>query len=464
MNLFNTERYLHKNEIQGQIPHFKKVLLDVIKIVWPAMIEAFLVALVTMFDGIMVSEISNSASAAVTLTKQPIYLMLSFITALNICVTALMARRKGEQDSNSANRIIHTSIVISTIISILLTIVFLVFIDPILWGMGANKDTFTYAKDYLTIITIGFIFNALRLTICSYFRGVGNTHISLYTNIIANVINIFFNYCLIMGRLGFPRLELKGAAIATVIGNFVAFIISLLISLHKDPYTHFSFKKLFKINFNDIKVVTKLLPSATIEQMVMRIGFILFAIIVNYLGTNATYVHGVCSDINSLLFTLADGLAIGASAIVGQKLGEKRADLAIVYSRVSMLFGTFIAFLAAIIMIIFKKNLILMYQPETDELLNMAENIMIIAAVTTLIQNTQWVLTGILRGCGDSKFTAKSSLLSIAIVRPLISGALCYLTPLHLYGAWIGMFIDQAIRLSLNIYRFKSRKWLKIKF
>ena len=72
MRFFDTSKYVEPDKIEGEIPKFKKVAKDVMKIVWPSMLEGFLVALVTMFDGIQVAGISNFANSAVTITKQPI--------------------------------------------------------------------------------------------------------------------------------------------------------------------------------------------------------------------------------------------------------------------------------------------------------------------------------------------------------------------------------------------------------
>ena len=88
---------------------------------------------------------------------------------------------------------------------------------------------------------------------------------------------------------------------------------------------------------------------------------------------------------------------------------------------------------------------------------------MIIAAFITFPQNIQWVITGILRGSGDTKFTAITSFTSVTVIRPIISYLLCYPIGLGVYGAWIGMLIDQTIRFGFNTWRFKTRKWLTIK-
>ncbi|MDE6407003.1 MAG: MATE family efflux transporter [Anaeroplasmataceae bacterium] len=462
IRLFDTQRLVKDADKQGEIPKYSKVTKDVMKIVWPSMVEGFLVALVTMFDGIMVSTIGNDANSAVTITKQPIYFMICFITALNIALTAIVSRRFGAKNQEPVNITLHEVVKLCFGISVVLSILVACLARPLCQFMGATSNTIDYATTYLTIIASGFIFNGLRLTINACQRGIGKTKISMWTNLVANVVNIGLNYLLIEGHWGFPRLGIGGAAIATVIGNAVAFLICLVTILLPKGYLKLQFKQLFKLDKDTLKDIGHILPSCFIDQIFMRIGFILFALIVNYLGDDATYVHGICNDLNSLMFTLADGFSIGTAAIVGHRLGEKRKDLAIVYAKVSMTISLFCAIITCIFMFSARDLLISMYKPETKERAHMASIIMIIAAFTTLPQNIQWVITGILRGSGDTKFTATSSLVSVTCIRPLVSYLLCYPIGLGVMGAWIGMLIDQALRMGLNIWRFSQKKWLQI--
>lgn len=463
LRIFDTRRYVKENEIEGEIPKYSKVSKDVMKIVWPSMVEGFLVALVTMFDGIMVSSIGNDANAAVTITKQPIYFMICFITALNIAVTAIVSRRFGAKNRESVNRTMHEGLKLSVMIAVVLSILVAVFSRQFCQLMGATENTIDYATTYLSIIASGFIFNALRLTINACQRGIGKTKISMLTNLVANLVNIGLNYLLINGNWGFPKLGIAGAAIATVIGNAAAFLICLVTILLPKGYLKLSFKQLFTLDKETLATIGHILPSTLIDQIFLRIGFILFAMIVNYLGDDATYVHGICNDMNSLMFTLADGFSIGTAAVVGHRLGEKRKDLAVVYAKVSMMISFLCAIIICLFMVLARKPLISLYSPETEERANTAAIIMIIAAFTTLPQNIQWVITGILRGSGDTKFTATTSLVSVTCVRPLVSYLLCYPAGLGVIGAWIGMLIDQSLRLNLNIWRFGKRKWLHIR-
>ena len=416
-----------------------------------------------MFDGIMVSTLGNDANSAVTITKQPIFFMISFVVALNIALTAIVSRRFGAKDKDAVNKTMHEGIKLSVLIALILSVVVVIFSRQFCKLMGATENTIDYATTYLSIIASGFIFNALRLTINACQRGIGKTKISMWTNMVANFVNIGLNYLLINGNFGFPKLGIAGAAIATVVGNAVAFIMCLVTILLPKSYLRLSIPKLFSIDKESLSNIVKLLPSTFIDQIFMRIGFILFALIVNYLGDDATYVHGICNDMNSLMFTLADGFSIGTAAVVGHRLGEKRQDLAIVYAKVSMTISLFCAIITCLFMVFSRHLLISLYAPETELRYNLASTIMIIAAFITVPQNIQWVLTGILRASGDTKFTATTSLISVTVIRPIASFLLCYPFGLGVIGAWIGMMFDQVVRFCLNVWRFRKYKWIYIK-
>lgn len=475
IGLLNTKKYCKESEIQGEIPGFFKISKDVMKIVWASMIESFLVALVTLFDGIQVAEIGNEANTAVSICKQPYFILICLVQSLNVVLSAIIARRKGQKDIEGANKTLHLGIVMSTILSISLSILFIIFAKPLCLMMKAEPDTLDLAVTYLRIISGGFIFNALAMAFNACQKGVGNTQISMISNVVANIVNVFLNYCLITGKLGFPNLGIRGAAIATIIGQFVAFLIAMFAAIRQKDYIKFSIKRIFKWDSSIFKPIIKLLPTIMIEQILMRIGFILFAIIVNGLGTTDTYIMGVSNDINSLLFTLSDGFAIGTAAIVGHKLGEKRIDLAIVYAKVAMILSVTCGLFICSIMIALRRILVGLYKPDSDYKMQTACNLLLIAAAACIFQNIQWVNTAILRSAGDSKFTAITSLISVAIIRPLLSYICVYLIFYHkdengellrglgLYGAWITQFIDQALRMTLNLFRFHSRKWTKIK-
>ncbi|MCE5235181.1 MAG: MATE family efflux transporter, partial [Eubacteriales bacterium] len=145
----------------------------------------------------------------------------------------------------------------------------------------------------------------------------------------------------------------------------------------------------------------------------------------------------------------------------GQALGAKRSDLARVYGtiaqRCSMVFGLVLCGL----FLLLRSQLIMLFTDE-QEIIRMGAQIMLIIAATSLAQTSQVVISGCLRGAGDTRFVAVSSLLSVGAIRPGLSWLLCYPLGFGLIGAWLGLFADQLLRLLMNAARFKSGKWTRI--
>ena len=183
------------------------------------------------------------------------------------------------------------------------------------------------AMIYLRIIMFSIPFQSLNLTINAAQRGCGKTKISMWTNIISNVVNITFNYLLINGIGIFPRLEVAGAAIATTMGACTAFLVSIATLFRKNNYLSFYHKSTWLLKKYILSPILKVSSSAFVEQVFMRIGFLLYAAIIARLGTTEYATHLICMNILSLSFAFGDGLSIAASALVGQNLGAKKTGL-----------------------------------------------------------------------------------------------------------------------------------------
>ena len=173
------------------------------------------------------------AIAAVGITNQPRFILLAMIFSLNIGITAVTARRKGQEDQTGANNTLRSGILLATIISMIMSILGYIFARPILLFAGAEELYIKDAMTYLRILWLVSPFKVLNLTINAAQRGCGKTKISMWTNISSNLVNIVFNYLLINGIGIFPRLEVAGAAIATTMGACVAFIIHYQLYLER---------------------------------------------------------------------------------------------------------------------------------------------------------------------------------------------------------------------------------------
>ena len=181
------------------------------KVAWPATAESVLVGLVGFIDTIMVSSMGHTATAAVGLTAQPRLIFLAVFLALNVSITAIVSRRRGENRRDDANRCLAQAISLCIILGFLLVTVAIVFAEPMLRFAGAMDDTLPDAIVYYRIIMVGMLFTSISLAINAAQRGAGNTRISMTTNVTANVVNCIFTALLINGVFFFPKLGVAGS-------------------------------------------------------------------------------------------------------------------------------------------------------------------------------------------------------------------------------------------------------------
>lgn len=441
----------------------KTLIKNTIDMAWPAVIESFFAAFVGLIDSYMVSGLGKEAVAAVGLTNQPKFVGLCLFFALNVSVSALVARRRGEQRRDDANRILISAISFAIVAAIIISILMVFFANQIIAFCGSNEDTHTLAVSYFRIIMGGIIFSCISMTINSAQRGAGNTKITMRTNVTSNVINVIFNFLLIEGRFGFPRLEEKGAALATVLGSAVACIMSIASICKKDCFVSIIYIVKTRISpaLDAFKSLISVGYSVFFEQILMRIGFLATAMMAADMGTNEMAAHQVGMNIMSLSFSFGDGLQATAVALIGRSLGEKNKELAKDYGKTCRMIGGIISIVLAV-GYFFGGRFIMKAFFDEDSIVNIGVSITRVIILVVVFQISQVIYMGCLRGAGDTKYTAAVSVWSVTIVRTVFSYVCAYFFSMGIIGVWMGIVADQVSRFILGSARFKKGKWTEI--
>lgn len=435
-----------------------------VNMAWPSIIESFFVAFAGLVDSLMVSSLGSYAVAAVGLTTQPKFMGLSLFFALNVAISALVARRRGEKNQEEANRILNTAVIFILAAAVVLSITLVAFAGPIIRLCGSTPDTHDSAVTYFRIIMGGMIFNCVQMGINSAQRGAGNTKITMRTNVTSNTVNIIFNYLLINGHFGFPALGIQGAALATVLGTVVACVMSIISILKPEgfisiPYiVEHKIKPAAKSFLNLIKVGY----SVFFEQLLMRIGFMLTAVMAAHQGTDAMAAHQVGMNIMGLSFSFGDGLQAAAVALIGRSLGAGDEKLAKEFGSICRTIGTIISVCLAIIYFVGARPLFGLFFEE-DHIVAIGVNIMRVIILVVVFQISQVVYMGCLRGAGDTLYTAVASTVSVTLIRTAVSYLGGYVLGFGIIGIWLGVLGDQISRFIFASVRFKKGKWTQIK-
>jgi len=467
LDLVEDGKDIHIKEIKkNQLPPnvtSKMLYKDIVKIAWPSVVELTLTQLASMVDLMMVGGLGAWALTSVGLTIQPKFLLMTTFMALNVGATAMVARYKGAGDCKRANLILRQALMITFILSLISSLLGYIFAEEFILFMGAAEEkTLAGGTVYFKIQMVGFAFMALTTTITATLRGVGNSRTALTYNLIANVVNVVLNYLLIEGNFGFPRMEVAGASLATIIGQFVAFVFALIYIMRGDQYLHLRFTDGFKPDSRSLKQIITIGTPAMFEQLLMRAGVIIYVRAIAGLGTVAYAVHQICMNIQALSFMNGQGFAVSATALTGQSLGKNRPDMAHAYVHRTRRLGMSVSIILGIIFIFWGGNIVSLYN-DAPAIVSQGARIMMFVGFTQPLQSSQFILAGSLRGAGDTRATAIIIFITVLIIRPFLAIYLINVWNMGLEGAWFAFIVDQTVRSALVLLRYNSGKWKSIK-
>jgi putative MATE family efflux protein len=464
---FGINKILKKTQPLGEMPSGDMLLRETLRIAWPSTLEAFLLAMISFIDVLMISSWGDYAVAAVGLTTQPRLVCIVVFTALQPAVSALVARRKGEGDRDGANRVTKMALLACVALIAVISALSVAFAGDIMRFAGSGENTHGYAVGYFRITMGAMCFNAFTMVINAAQRGAGNTRVAMVTNITSNAVNVVFNALLIgspggRGLFGLPALGVDGAAIATVTGQAVAFVMAVASVMHSDGFICVRRSSGRLLERRSAGALARIGAGALAEQLIFRGGILVYAIIVAGLGELQFATHNIAMNFMTISFSFGDGLSIAAVALVGHSLGKKRGDIAKIYGALCQRLGLVCSAVLGAVYILFGRGMFALFS-QNERVLRDGAVIMLLMTGIVLFQISQVIFSGCLRGSGDVRFVALTAFVGIGVLRPVLAYLLSTTLGLGVVGAWAGIIIDQVIRLSMTAARFFKGGWTKIK-
>jgi len=448
---------------QGITENSRSMAARAFTVAWPAVLESFSISVAGMIDTMMVATMGSYAVAAVGLTQQPKFLGMSPFFAMNVAVSAIVARRKGEERRDDANRTLLAAMCIVVVLCFLISAVCVAFAPQIIRIAGSNPDTHDAAVIYFRIIMGGLFFAMTSFIINSAQRGSGNTRIAMITNIASSVTNILFNYLLIGGHLGFPKLGIIGAALATVLGTVVACAMSILSLFRKSSYVSipFSVRERIRVAKDNFLRIRALAVNVLAENLLMRVGYVATAMIAARLGTDEFAAHNVGMNVLNLTYSFADGMQAAAVALTGQALGARLKAEAKRYGLICQRMGLCISF-CTMLALLFGGRSYFRFCFSDPRIVELGMVTIRFSMIVVHLQMSSVVFASCLRAAGDVKYCMKASMTSIMVVRTLTTLLLTSVFGMGLMGIWIGILVDQVTRVVLMGSRFFQGKWTEL--
>ncbi|RKS25504.1 MATE family multidrug resistance protein [Flavobacterium endophyticum] len=433
-----------------------------LKLAYPIILGMLGHTLIGIVDNIMVGKLGATELAAVSLGNSFIYVAISLGIGFSTAITPIIAQADAEKDTQKIRWAFHHGLFLCGILGLTLFGV-IVLAKPLMYYMGQPEEVIVLAKPYIDWVAFSLIPLVVYQGYKQFADGLSMTKYSMYAIIMANVVHVILNYFLIYGIWIFPKMGIIGAALGTVISRFMMLaFMHLILSRNKKLtayFQNFSFQDIKKTMLN--KIVSLGLPSAL--QMFFEVALFTSAIwLSGSLGKNSQAANQIALSLASATFMFAMGLSVTAMIRVSNQKGLKDYKKLVVVARSIFLLAIIIEIIFAICFVLFhqylphlflnmEKNALVI---DNEEVIAIAAQLLLVAAVFQISDGIQVVVLGALRGLQDVKIPMYITFAAYWVVGFPVSYYLGKHTELKATGIWIGLLAGLTVAAVFLYIRF----------
>jgi len=417
---------------------------------------------VSFIDNIMVGQLGTAQLAAVSLGNSFMFIAMSLGIGFSTAITPLVAEADGANDFAKGKSAFKHGLFLCTVLGVLLFLL-VFFAKPLMYLMKQPVEVVELAIPYLDLVAFSLIPLVVFQAFKQFSDGLSLTKYPMYATILANLVNVAFNYVLIFGKFGFPEMGIVGAAYGTLISRFVmvAHIWWLLKGREKSKHfvTNIKILVLDKTMINKIIVLGA--PSAM--QMFFEVAIFTAAIwLSGLLGKNPQAANQIALNLSSMTFMVAMGLSVASMIRVGNQKGlQKYFELRRIAFSLFLL-GFIFAVVFGVLFLIFNEALPKLYVDFDDvinfkdntEVVTIAAQLLIASAIFQISDSLQVIVLGALRGLQDVKIPTIITFIAYWLIGFPISWFLGKEDAYGSFGIWIGLLAGLTSAAILLFIRF----------
>ncbi len=441
----------------------RHIILKILLLALPAIVEMSLHTALGIADTLMISRmIGKDALSGVGFANSIIFPLIFVFTSFNIGATTLISQSYGRKDFITLNKIGSQTLLLNAIIGTVIMTLTVIFSNQIFSIYDVSPSVSQAIQAYFPIVAYSLPAMFLSFSFATILRGAGDTLSPMIITAIANIINIIGNYLLIKGVYCFPELGVKGAAISTSISRLIAALIYILICFAYHNKINLKLKYM-KLQKNILKPLLQISIPGAGEEIIRQSSIIILSIIISIMNTETEAVYRILLNIESISFMVAVGISISAATLVGKSIGEdnidKATEIGIISYSIAILWGIFLG----ICYFVFKRQFLGAFTTN-DEVIKAGLFTMTLLAINQPLLNFIIVISGALRGAGDTKIVMIISAIRYLIIFVPFSYIFAINMNFGVAGIWMAEIISYSIFNPFLFRRFYSKKWAKFKF
>ena len=431
---------------------------EIVRLALPIALQQFMTALVGACDAIMLGKLSQDAMSAVSLATQVTFVFNLFMFAFMAGENMFVAQYYGKGDYKGISQVFSLVTKICGCIAVVFLAGALFFPEQLMRILTNEETLIVLGSEYLRVIGISYVFSGIAQIFLAIMKNCGAVNMSTLINGVMVILNIALNAVFIFGLSGFPKMGIKGAALATVLATVVQFLWSVGYVLCRIRAVKFSLRSCEKKLFG--RFWQKTVP-LLINNLAWGIGFSMYSVIMGHLGTDAVAANGIANISKNLVVCFCLGLGNAGSIIVGNRLGADRLQEAKEVGE-TLTKTAIIAGIVSGLVLIALSPFITKMVDLTPTARGYLQKMLLISSYYIAGKSVNFMtIGGIFAAGGDSKFGMLCDSVTLwCIIVPL--GCICaFILKLPVMVVYFVLNLDEIIKLPVVYKHYKKYKWIK---
>ncbi len=435
----------------------------VLRISTPAVAGLSSQMIVSVSETAMVGRLENTkvVLAALGLGLLATWAITSFFSSLATGTHVLVARRSGAGRNESAGEVMNSSLFAAVLLGITIGAAGALLARPMLGFFASDPFVAEAGAPYMRWRFLGLLFFLVVVAYRGFFNGIGHTKVFMISALIINLSNILFNYLLIFGALGFPRMGLEGAGCASAISNAVGclfFVGATFLPSYRRTYGYY---RRLGIHRSLVAQIVRISMPVSLQNILILVGFLVFVAITGMLGTLQQAASQVVISALFMSFLPCFGFGIGAQTLVGQSLGNGDGHLAKRYGLEAARLATYFTMVLGAFFILVPDLVILLITTD-PEVTAVARPILQLAGVAQIFYAGGIVLAHALQAAGATVYV----MMIEVVTHWIVFLPVCYLLGVvlggGLFGAWMALPLYIIAYTALMYGKYRKDSWLKL--
>lgn len=431
---------------------------EIVRLALPIALQQFMTALVGACDAIMLGKLSQDAMSAVSLATQVTFVFNLFMFAFMAGENMFVAQYYGKGDYTGISQVFSLVTKICGCIAVIFLAGTLFFPEQLMRILTNEETLIVLGSEYLRVIGISYVFSGIAQTFLAIMKNCGAVNMSTLINGVMVILNIALNAVFIFGLSGFPKMGIKGAALATVLATVVQFLWSVGYVLCRIRAVKFSLRSCEKKLFG--RFWQKTVP-LLINNLAWGIGFSMYSVIMGHLGTDAVAANGIANISKNLVVCFCLGLGNAGSIIVGNRLGADRLQEAKEVGEILTKTAIIAGIVSGLVLIALSPFITKMVDL-TPTARGYLQKMLLISSYYIAGKSVNCMtIGGIFAAGGDSKFGMLCDSVTLwCIIVPL--GCICaFILKLPVMVVYFVLNLDEIIKLPVVYKHYKKYKWIK---